>query len=128
MRALHRIHLPASFIALVAHSLTDLSSSVRTVYGLSRSFAVQRSVRQGDPLAPLLFVILMDALHEGLDTNPFTGSQHGLHLPSIYLPSLGYADDTTVLTSSLADLRIQNDWVAYFMRFNLLRLNASTLR
>ena len=37
--------------------------------------------------------------------------------------SLGYADDTTVLSDSLADLRILNDWVHYFMRFNALRLN-----
>ena len=123
VRALHRIHLPAAFVALIAHSLTGLTSCVRTVYGPSRSIAVERSMRQGDPLAPLLFVILMDALHEGLDTNPFTGRQHGLQLMSTYLPSLGYADDTTVLTSSLPDLRIQNDWVAYFMRFNSLRLN-----
>ena len=123
VRALHRIHLPASFVGLIAHSLTGLTSCVRTVYGPSRFFDVQRSVRQGDPLAPLLFVILMDALHEGLDTNPITGRQHGLQLMPTYLPSLGYADDTTVLTSSLPDLRIQNDWVAYFMRFNSLRLN-----
>lgn len=47
-----------------------------------------------------LFVLLLDGLHDGLHTNPFTGMQHGLRLtldhpaPPIYLPSLGYADDT----------------------------------
>src|SRR6185312_13730509 len=51
---------------------------------------------------PLLFVILMDALHDGLDCNPFTGEQHGLSMQlsdhtRVSLPSLGYADDTTVL-------------------------------
>ena len=104
-RALLRLRLPAAFIALVVNSLTGLSSCVRTAYGLSPSFDVERSLRQGDPLAPLLFVILMDALHEGLECNPFSGERHGLHMDlpggqSMSIPSLGYADDTSGLTDS----------------------------
>ena len=130
MRALHRLRLPPAFVSLIEDSLTGLSSCVRTAFGFTRTFAVQRSLRQGDPLAPLLFVILMDALHEGLECNPFTGERHGLVLKlvdghSASLSSLGYADDTTVLTNTLADLRIQNEWVHYFMRVNLLGLNHS---
>lgn len=128
VRALHRLRLPPAFVSLIADSLTGLSSCVRTAFGFTRIFAVLRSLRQGDPLAPLLFVILMDALHEGLECNPFSGEKHGLviklhggHAASI--SSLGYADDTSVLTNSLESMRIQNDWVHYFMRFNLLSLN-----
>ena len=129
-RAMQRLRMPAAFIELVVDSLTGLTSRVRTAYGLSEFFDVLRSLRQGDPLAPLLFVILMDALHDGLERNPFTGQQHGLTIElrnavSIGLPSLGYADDTSVLTGSLPDLRVQNDWVHYFMAFNRLRLNHS---
>lgn len=127
VRALRRIHLPPLFIDLIADSLTDLTSCVRTLYGHSRSFNVLRSVRQGDPLAPLLFAILLDPLHDGLHTNPFDGQQHGCKLSlsdrSIYIPSLGYADDTNALCNSLSDLHIQNDWVQYFMSFNRMQLN-----
>ena len=129
-RAMQRLRMPAAFIALVVDSLTGLSSCVRTPYGLSSLFDVERSLRQGDPLAPLLFVILMDALHDGLERNPFTGQQHGLCMAvgpagsrEQSLPSLGYADDTSVMTSSLPNLRVQNEWVHYFMRFNRMRLN-----
>ena len=126
-RAMHRLCLPPTFIQLVERSLTNLSSCVRTIYGNSRHFAVKRSLRQGDPLAPVLFVILMDPLHDGLERNPFTGQQHGSHIgprsQRIYLPSLGYADDTTIITDSLPDLKAQNDWVSYFMESNLLCLN-----
>jgi hypothetical protein len=33
---------------------------VRTAYGYTADFPIQRSIRQGDPLAPLLFVCFMD--------------------------------------------------------------------
>jgi hypothetical protein len=57
LRSLHRLRLPTSFITLIADSLCDLTSCVRTVYGFTDDFPVRRSVRQGDPLAPLLYVI-----------------------------------------------------------------------
>ena len=65
--------MPPAFVELIADSLSGLSSCVRTAYGISEPFEVQRSLRQGDPLAPLLFVVLMDGLHDGLECNPFTG-------------------------------------------------------
>ena len=124
VRALHRLRLPPAFVTLIADSLTDLTSCIRTVYGRTRSFAVRRSLRQGDPLAPLLFVMLMDALHDGLDTNPFDGQQYGCRVSDVYLASMGYADDTNAVTTTLDALRVQNDWVQYFMAFNSMRLNA----
>ena len=129
LRAMRRLRMPDSFIELVSDSLTGLTSCVRTAYGVSKHFDVQRSLRQGCPLAPLLFVVLMDALHDGLERNPFTGEQAGLELKlmrnasKLQMASLGYADDTNVLASSLANLCILNHWVHYFLRFNALRLN-----
>src|SRR5680860_323441 len=48
--------------------------------------------------------------------------QLGAH-DSASLPSLGFADDTAALANTLANLRVQNEWVHYFMRFNCMRLN-----
>ena len=128
MRAMRRLCMPESFVALVADSMTGLSSCVRTAFGVSHHFAVERSLRQGCPLAPVLFVILMDALHDGLELNPFTGQRAGLQLQMAggsieWLPSSGFADDTKIHANNLSNLRTLNDWVHYFMRFNRMLLN-----
>jgi len=129
-RAMRRLRMPQCFVDLVVNSLTGLTSCVRTAYGLSDSLEVQRSLRQGDPLAPLLFVILMDALHDGLECNPFSGERHGLVMEMRHgvvhsIPSEGYADDTNLHANTLHSMRVQNDWVHYFLAFNELHLNHS---
>ena len=55
--------MPESFIQLVLSSVTDASSRVRTFHGLTESFTLQSSVRQGDPLAPLIYALITDAMH-----------------------------------------------------------------
>src|SRR3569833_2405877 len=74
LRSLRRLALPDSFVELVADSLTGLTSCVRTAYGETEDFAVKRSVRQGDPLSPLLYICFMDPLHSGLESNPLHGA------------------------------------------------------
>jgi hypothetical protein len=93
LRALRRLALPEGFVELVAHSLSGLTSCVRTVFGPTEDFAVKKSVRQGDPLAPLLFVILMDPLHCGLAKNPlYEGAQDGFKVTKdIQVASKGLA-------------------------------------
>jgi hypothetical protein len=128
-RAMRRLRMPAGFVDLIVDSMSGLSSCVRTPFGVSPHFAVERSLRKGCPLAPLLFVILMDALHDGLEVNPFTGARVGLMLklrrggPDEPLPSLDFADDTNALANTRDNLCILHEWVLHFMRFNLMQLN-----
>jgi len=126
LRALRRINMPDAFIQLVDDSLSDLTSSVRTVYGLTAEFAVKRSVRQGDPLSPLLFIIFIDALHAGLECNPlFGGAKDGYQIRSSGLctASKGFADDTVAVSGTKDGLRRQNEWVHAFAVFNHLELH-----
>lgn len=126
LRSLHRLRIPRSFIALVADSLCDLSSCVRTIYGITTEFPVRRSVRQGDPLAPLLYVIFMDALHAGMECNPlsqYLGSRDGIRIGQDVVASKGFADDTTAMSGTLNGLNRINRWVHAWIAFNHCQLH-----
>ena len=125
LRALRRLALPEGFVELVAHSLSGLTSCVRTVFGPTEDFAVKKSVRQGDPLAPLLFVILMDPLHCGLAKNPlYEGAQEGFKVTKeIQVASKGLADDTWIVSESKDGLTRMHEWVLEFVKVNHLALH-----
>ncbi|GJX72943.1 RNA-directed DNA polymerase, eukaryota, reverse transcriptase zinc-binding domain protein [Tanacetum coccineum] len=63
-------------------------------------FSLKRGLRQGDPLSPFLFIIIMEGLHialkEGLSTNMIRGVNVGS--PSIHLSHLFYADDVIIFS------------------------------
>ena len=63
--ALIRLNLPEEFINFVMFTLENASSCVKTWHGKTSFFKRMSSVRQGDPLAPLIYIAVTDALHCG---------------------------------------------------------------
>ncbi|GKD59320.1 RNA-directed DNA polymerase, eukaryota, reverse transcriptase zinc-binding domain protein, partial [Tanacetum coccineum] len=63
-------------------------------------FSLKRGLRQGDPLSPFLFIILMEGLHitlkNGLTENMFRGICIGS--PGIRLSHLFYVDDVIIIS------------------------------
>ena len=119
------LNLPERFIKYVLATLEDAESRVRTAAGLTAAFPLRSSVRQGDPLAALLFIFVMDAMHRRFDmlggANPTPGytMAHG-HT----VRSLGYSDDTATVAGSWAEAQVQHQWVREFFAAHHLRLNS----
>ena len=79
-----------------------------------------RSVRQGDPLAPLLYIIFMDPLHCGLDRNPlYGGCSDGYDLDGAVVASKGFADDIWAVSSTVEGLKRMHRWVLPFASLTL---------
>jgi hypothetical protein len=73
------------------------------------------SIKQGCPLAPLLFILIMDELH---CTYRKTGG-YALD-PTTVVSSRGYCDDTAILSDNLETLRTMNyQTVEFFNKHNL---------
>ena len=121
-----RLNLPEEFIAYVLASLDGAESHVRCKDGLTSPFRIGSSVRQGDPLAALVFILVMDGLHQGLEHNPLgktaAGYTMGGNGPTIH--SAGYSDDTATTADSWAAAEEKHDWVREFFVAHHLRFNA----
>ena len=100
----------------------NLHGQVRIDGQLSKSLSLQRGVRQGSVLSPMLFLLVMDALlTELVDANA------GLSVNGIYTGSLGHADDLRSITPNLVSLQKQAEIVKAFTEKNSLTLNAEKL-
>jgi hypothetical protein len=103
---------------------------VRTQHGLTEGFDILSSVRQGDPLAAIIFILLIDSLHAGLRNNPIhaVNADHG----HSFLPahggyrvfSSGFADDSNLFNDSWVAAREQHLFVLDFFTAHHMRLNA----
>jgi hypothetical protein len=116
--AFKRFNLPLAFGRLVMSGLKGAPSRVRTRDGLTKPFYLGSSVRQGDPLSPLIYILYMDALHTGLAKNPlFDGATDGYIFRScknVKISSLGYADDTVVASGTEMGIWRMHQWVRAF--------------
>jgi hypothetical protein len=98
-RACLRLGLPTQFISLVVSAILRARARVRTVFGLSGVVELFRSLRQGDPLASILYCIYIDPLHHLLDKiggYKFVGSH-------LRIASAAFMDDTAVAANSFSE-------------------------
>ena len=91
-----RIGIPCDYIKVVFALYTSTSSRVLVGGALRNNFLITRSVRQGCPLAPYLFLFVGEAFSAFLHKNRL--SIKGIQWPSVEEVVLAYefADDTTL--------------------------------
>ena len=92
LRILRHFGFSENFVNWISILYKDISSAVIVNGHVSNSFPVQRSVRQGCPLSPLLYVICLEPVLHAIRND--TDIQ-GLHVPGVSAPCKlsAFADD-----------------------------------
>nr|KYP44565.1 hypothetical protein KK1_033912 [Cajanus cajan] len=93
---LQRFGFDDRWISWIKECLSSSSMSVLVNGSPTKEFQMQKGIRQGDPLAPLLFVLVAEGLtglvREATKKNLFSGVVVGSHMVPVDV--LQYADDT----------------------------------
>ena len=115
--------------------LDEASSCFKTFYGPTTDFEVKTSVRQGDPLSPLIYIMITDALHAGLKENPLGKVAPEARSGYIFsndhttcVASSGYADDMIIYAESWRGIWAMHEWVREFCRAHYFKINTDKCR
>ena len=121
--------MPEDFIQFVLSGLDQATSCFKTFYGLTEDFKVETSVRQGDPLSPLIYSFVVDALHEGWKNNPLYSRETGYCFSNdkpLTISSTGYADDAMIYAETWNHIWTMNQWTREFCRAHGFKISQKT--
>jgi len=92
----------------------DIDARVLVNGHLTNPFPILRSVKQGDALSCILFILCMETLTSNIENNPNISNPR---LPRCILPkSYSYADDVAILVNSANEIQKVFDVYASFSR------------
>ena len=124
--------MPEKLITYILSGLENATSCFKTFFGLTDEFKIETSVKQGDPLSPLVYICVADALHAGWKSNPLydlNNAKTGYSFsndPSTTVSSTGYADDAMIYAMCWAHIWMMHQWTLEFCRAHGFRISPKT--
>lgn len=124
--ALEHRELPRQFVRVVLSLHSDTTATSLANGSESRSVMMRNGIRQGCPLAPLLFILALDSLFRRVQDHH---AELGVRIPGpggpIRVPIAGYADDAALYATPRDEEQVALQLVRDFGRASGLRLNVA---
>lgn len=84
------------WISWIKACLNSARASILVNGSPTEEFDIRRGLRQGDPMAPFLFIIAMEGLHLAIDNLVNSGVFSGVRVNQVPISHLFYADDVMI--------------------------------
>ena len=113
-------HLPYPMVTrMLLEAYSGQNAQVSWSSAQSKSFSAANGVKQGGVLSPLLFSVYIDEL-----LNRLKSAGIGCHIGHVYLGTLAYADDLTLLAPNLCALKQMTNICTAFAEECYITFNA----
>ncbi|MCJ3109057.1 reverse transcriptase family protein, partial [Klebsiella pneumoniae] len=99
LEALRRQGICDSYVNTIANIYKD-STATLLLHKKSRKIPIQKGVRQGDTISPMLFTACLEEIFKSLDWN-----EKGLRINGDYLSNLRFADDIVLFSNDGDELQ-----------------------
>ncbi|VFR01739.1 unnamed protein product [Cuscuta campestris] len=102
---------PLKFVGLIMECINSASSSISVNGNTHGFFKIRRGLRQGDPMAPTLFIFCIEYLSRLLNTKTKEGSFHfHKNCSELGISHLAFADDILLFVRGML-VRISSNWL-----------------
>ena len=98
LKLLQHVNLPQCTISAIQYLLTDLTALTTFKGGLQTKIKLEKGVKQGCPLSPLLFILVMEVLDDAIICPP----PSNINQANPDIDSALYADDAAYASDDLA--------------------------
>ena len=120
-KTLQHFNFGPSLVNWIKLFYNNATSCVTNNGHMSNFFSIQRGVRQGCPLSPLLFILCIEPLSNEIANN---NNIKGIHIDNIEVKNTLFADDATFITDgSKMSFETLIDVLDNFSKTSGLRLN-----
>ena len=119
VKALRRKEVPETIVKVITDMYSNASTKIVTKKGSTERIMIKSGVKQGCPLSPLLFNLVMDELVERMQE-----SELGERLNEEHIAVMAFADDLVVISNNDYKMRKLLKIVEKFLDEKGLRVNA----
>lgn len=107
------------FIRAIQTLYNDCNSSVKLPWGTTHRFNISRGIKQGDPAAPFLFLLVMQTLTLLLHKDSF----QGIRIGDKEIKCCQLADDTAIFLKDVSQVKRIIECIKTFSKVSGLHLN-----
>lgn len=122
LRAMRRFMIAEPLVRYIMANITTATTTIKMGNESTRPIQLNRGVKQGDPLSPLLFNLVVDELLSGLERDPTIG---GTISSGIKVPAMAFADDVVLMEDNEVNVPMTLGEIVSFCRGRGMALNAS---
>ena len=120
IKALYAFNFPSKFIRAIKNILLNSTTSITINNFLSPPVYLKKGTKQGDPISPTLFILVIEFLSKFLSTQ-----LQGINVNNLNLNHLLYADDLALILSDPSNLATAISIFDKFYCATGLKLNIS---